>query len=151
MRTGVDVAKRSPMPIDVLVGQNIRICRLQQRLSQTELGQRIGVTFQQVQKYEKGANRVGASRLTQIAEVLGISLMTLFDGSSAAPHANGQAHNGEAAHGGQTPHALLAKPHSLRLLQGFDKIGSDAARSAIVQLVDAIAQDLSPKAATRRK
>jgi transcriptional regulator with XRE-family HTH domain len=62
------------MPVDVLVGQNIRICRLQKGLSQGELGQQIGVTFQQVQKYEKGANRVGASRLNQIANVLGVPL-----------------------------------------------------------------------------
>lgn len=131
------------MPIDVLVGQNIRICRLQQKCSQTELGRRIGVTFQQVQKYEKGANRVGASRLSQIAEVLGVPLLALFDGSTtAAQHAEHQ----------ETPRALLANPHSLRLLQGFDRIGSDAARAALLQLVDALAEEASPaKGAARRK
>ncbi len=120
------------MPIDILVGQNIRICRLQQKCSQTELGRRIGVTFQQVQKYEKGANRVGASRLSQISEVLGVPLLALFDGSTtAAQHAKPE----------ETPRALLANPHSLRLLQGFDRIGSDAARSALLQLVDALAEE----------
>src|ERR1700740_1522580 len=78
------MAKRAPQPVDVLVGQNIRICRLQKGLSQTELGERIGVTFQQIQKYEKGANRVGASRLTQIADVLGVPIPTLFDGAPTA-------------------------------------------------------------------
>ena len=78
------MATRNPMPVDVLVGQNIRICRLQKGLSQGELGQQIGVTFQQVQKYEKGANRVGASRLNQIANVLGVSLPSLFDGAPTA-------------------------------------------------------------------
>ena len=82
------MAKRSPLPIDVLVGQNIRICRLQKGLSQGELGRRIGVTFQQVQKYEKGANRVGASRLTQIADVLGVPIPTLFDGAPSAGQAS---------------------------------------------------------------
>jgi|HubBroStandDraft_1064217.scaffolds.fasta_scaffold24275_2 transcriptional regulator with XRE-family HTH domain len=131
------------MPIDVLVGQNIRICRLQQRFSQTELGRRIGVTFQQVQKYEKGANRVGASRLTQIADVLGVPLLALFDGSATAAQQAGPE---------ETPRALLANPHSLRLLQGFDKIGSDAARSALLQLVDALAEEAAPaKGALRRK
>src|SRR5216684_5373196 len=102
-----DVAKRSPLPIDVLVGQNIRICRLQKGLSQGELGRRIGVTFQQVQKYEKGANRVGASRLQQIADVLGVPIPTLFDGASTA-----------ADHSPlQTARSFLAKPHSLRLVQ----------------------------------
>jgi transcriptional regulator with XRE-family HTH domain len=132
------------MPIDVLVGQNIRICRLQQKFSQTELGRRIGVTFQQVQKYEKGANRVGASRLSQISDVLGVPLLALFDGSAtaSAPHANSE----------DTPRALLANPHSLRLLQGFDRIGSEAARSALLELVDALAEQTAPaKGAARRK
>src|ERR1700688_306892 len=126
-----DVAKRSPLPIDVLVGQNIRICRLQKELSQGELGRRIGVTFQQVQKYEKGANRVGASRLSQIADVLGVPLLALFDGSTATT---------QHAENDDTPRALLASPHSLRLLQGFDRIGSDAARTALLELVDALAE-----------
>ena len=136
-----DVATKSPMPIDVLVGQNIRICRLQQKFSQTELGRRIGVTFQQVQKYEKGANRVGASRLSQIAEVLGVPLLALFDGSAtAAPQAESE----------DTPRALLANPHSLRLLQGFDRIGSEAARIALLELVDALAEETATAKGRRR-
>jgi transcriptional regulator with XRE-family HTH domain len=124
------VAKRSPLPIDVLVGQNIRICRLQKGLSQGELGRRIGVTFQQVQKYEKGANRVGASRLTQIADVLGVPIPTLFDG--APSHGSAPVE--------QSPRYLLAKPHSLRLLQGFDKIDNDATRLAVLHLVESLMQ-----------
>ena len=72
--------------IDVLVGENIRICRLQRRLTQTELGQRIGVSFQQVQRYENGANRVGASRLTQVANALEVPLLSLFDGTTTRPN-----------------------------------------------------------------
>jgi transcriptional regulator with XRE-family HTH domain len=136
------VAKKSPMPIDVLVGQNIRICRLQQRFSQTELGRRIGVTFQQVQKYEKGANRVGASRLSQIADVLGVPLLALFDGSATATQHVARE---------DTPRALLANPHSLRLLQGFERIGSDAARAALLQLVDALADETASAKDARRK
>ena len=138
------MAKKSPMPIDVLVGQNIRICRLQQRFSQTELGRRIGVTFQQVQKYEKGANRVGASRLSQISDVLGVPLLALFDGSTTAT---------QQPEPEETPRALLANPHSLRLLQGFDRIGNDAARAALLQLVDALAEETAtaPAKEARRK
>ena len=123
------MAKRSPLPVDQLVGQNIRICRLQRGMSQTELGQRIGVTFQQVQKYEKGANRVGASRLTQIADVLGVPIPTLFDGAPS-PHATASPE--------QSPRYLLAKPHSLRLLQGFDRIDNDATRLAVLHLVESL-------------
>ena len=122
------MAKRSPLPVDTLVGQNIRICRLQKGMSQTELGERIGVTFQQVQKYEKGANRVGASRLTMIADVLGVPLPTLFDGAATA---------GQVAHD-SSPRHLLAKPHSLRLLQGFDRIDNDATRLAVLHLVESL-------------
>jgi transcriptional regulator with XRE-family HTH domain len=119
------------MPVDVLVGQNIRICRLQKGLSQGELGQQIGVTFQQVQKYEKGANRVGASRLNQIANVLGVSLPSLFDGAPTATEDES----------GHSPRYLLSKPHSLRLLQGFEKIGNEGTRLALLQLVECLSQD----------
>ena len=63
---------------DEEVGRRVRSRRLESRLSQTELADKIGVTFQQIQKYEKGANRVGASRLTQIADVLTVPIPTLF-------------------------------------------------------------------------
>lgn len=125
------MTKKGPTPIDVLVGQNIRICRLQRNLTQTELGERIGVSFQQVQKYENGANRVGASRLTLVANALQVSLTSLFDGTMSEPKPRLD----------PSPRALLAKPYSLRLLQGFDKMGSNAARSALVQLVETLAQD----------
>jgi transcriptional regulator with XRE-family HTH domain len=133
------MAKRAPQPVDVLVGQNIRICRLQKGLSQTELGERIGVTFQQIQKYEKGANRVGASRLTQIAGVLGIPLPTLFEGTPAAGQAMPD----------QTARTLLTHPHSLRLLQAFDKITSEAMRSAVLQMIESIAGGRPRRAAAK--
>jgi transcriptional regulator with XRE-family HTH domain len=81
---GGAVATKSPLPTDVLVGQNIRIGRLQAGLSQTELGARVGVTFQQIQKYEKGANRIDASRLQQIADALRVPIPALFDGARTA-------------------------------------------------------------------
>ncbi len=135
------MAKRSPLPIDVLVGQNIRICRLQKGLSQGELGRRIGVTFQQVQKYEKGANRVGASRLTQIADVLGVPIPTLFEGAPSAGHTPPE----------QSPRYLLAKPHSLRLLQGFDKIDNDATRLAVLHLVESLIHTPSPRGSSSKR
>src|SRR6266481_3181058 len=72
LRIGVKMRNRAAQPVDVQVGHNIRIRRLQKGLSQSELGRGVGVTFQQIQKYEKGANRVGASRLSQIADVLDV-------------------------------------------------------------------------------
>ncbi|MGR6431048.1 helix-turn-helix domain-containing protein [Rhizobium sp. PAMB 3174] len=70
-----------PHEVDVIVGRNVRILRTQKGISQTELADAIGITFQQVQKYEKGSNRISASRLHQIAEFLGIGIATLFLGT----------------------------------------------------------------------
>jgi transcriptional regulator with XRE-family HTH domain len=119
---------KRPRRVDVLVGRNIRIRRLQCGLSQTELGDHLGVTPQQIQKYESGANRVGASRLSQIAGALSVPLATLFDGSGANRHA------------GPDPfgRALLADPHALRLAQAFDMIPPTRSRIAIVRLIETI-------------
>jgi transcriptional regulator with XRE-family HTH domain len=122
------MVSRGPFPVDLLVGQNIRICRLRKGWSQTELGRKIGLTFQQIQKYEKGANRVGASRLTQIAEVLGVPLTVLFDGAATATNSDQR-----------SARAMLARPHSLRLLESFDRIGQERVKLAILNLVESIA------------
>ncbi len=81
MRAG---RKKGPQPVDIAVGQRIRVARVTKSMSQTALGEAIGVTFQQVQKYEKGMNRVGASRLQQIADVLDTTVTKLFAEPSTA-------------------------------------------------------------------
>ena len=73
------MATRKSGPLDAMVGARISMLRVNRGMSQTMLAERIGVTFQQVQKYERGANRVGASRLSQIASVLGVSVGELFE------------------------------------------------------------------------
>jgi transcriptional regulator with XRE-family HTH domain len=80
----LESAKRKPrstLPTDEWVGSKIKMRRNTVRMSQTELGEAIGVTFQQIQKYEKGINRVGAGRLQQIARVLGIPVAWFFEGA----------------------------------------------------------------------
>src|SRR5262249_14977161 len=134
--SGDPVAKKSLRPVDVLVGQNIRICRLQQGISQTELARRIGLTFQQIQKYEKGANRVGAGRLTQLAEALSVPLGSLFDGR---PTTAAVTHEDQPLLAG----ALLAEPHSLRLVQAFDRIADNKRRLALLQLIEAVGEAAS--------
>src|SRR5256884_8506279 len=74
---------KAPEPKDREVGQLIRAQRLNCRMSQTDLANALGVTFQQVQKYEKGVNRVGSGRLQQIAETLGVTTAFFFDGAAA--------------------------------------------------------------------
>ena len=73
--------KQRATEVDAHVGQRIRQRRTQLGVSQTKLGQALGVTFQQVQKYEKGVNRVGSSRLAQIAEVLQVPIESFFEGA----------------------------------------------------------------------
>lgn len=76
---------KTPHATDVAVGQRIRARRRMMGISQTELGKSIGVTFQQVQKYERGANRIGASRLLMITTALSVSVHYLFEGLERKP------------------------------------------------------------------
>ena len=75
----VDVPKRSPDRVDIEVGRRVRTFRLEKGLSQEQLGDQLGLTFQQVQKYEKGINRIGAGRLQRIANILEIPVGDFFD------------------------------------------------------------------------
>ncbi|WP_157676419.1 helix-turn-helix domain-containing protein [Afipia sp. GAS231] len=95
-------------------------------MSQTVLAERVGVSFQQVQKYEKGANRVGASRLSQIASVLGITVGELFESSQDKIGAS------------SSPVHLLAEPGALRVLKAYLRT-NERVRLAIAKLVESIA------------
>src|SRR3989304_6941124 len=75
------VSKKSPNPIDKHVGARVRMRRMMISMSQEKLGDKLGITFQQIQKYEKGTNRIGASRLQQIALVLGVPVAFFFEGA----------------------------------------------------------------------
>src|SRR3954467_5508784 len=98
---------RMPDPLDTMVGAKIRVFRIDRKISQADLAEQIGVTFQQVQKYEKGLNRVGASRLLRIASVLGVSMNELFESS------------GNKLADSTSPFQLLAEPGALRLLKSY--------------------------------
>jgi transcriptional regulator with XRE-family HTH domain len=76
------MSNKSATKIDKLVGRNTRLHRLAAEFTQEELGEKLGVTFQQVQKYEKGTNRVGSGRLYEIAEILDVPLKSFFDGET---------------------------------------------------------------------
>src|SRR5947209_20083102 len=78
------MARKGPDQIDKIVGQHIKIRRVAEGMSQTELADKLGLTVQQVQKYEKGTNRVGAGRLFRIAEILQVPLTAVFEGSETA-------------------------------------------------------------------
>jgi transcriptional regulator with XRE-family HTH domain len=119
---------KGPDSVDQMVGRNIRIYRLQKRLTQTELADELGLTFQQVQKYEKGTNRVGSGRLLKIATFLAVPVTALFNGSDEMEDTDKQLIFDQ-----------LAKPHANRLLQAFARIDDDGLRLSVVQLVEQIA------------
>ena len=119
------MATRKSGPLDAIVGARISILRVSRGMSQAALAERIGVTFQQVQKYERGALRVGVSRLSQIASVLGVSVGELFE-SSGAPGLN-------------SPVRLLAEPGALRVLKAYARTTSPRVRLCIAKLVESIA------------
>src|SRR5436309_684562 len=75
------MAKKAPNPIDRHVGSRVRMRRMMLSMSQEKLGDSLGLTFQQVQKYEKGTNRIGASRLQQISHILQVPVSFFFDGA----------------------------------------------------------------------
>src|SRR5580698_8657448 len=78
------IAKKAPNPIDKHVGSRVRMRRMMLSMSQEKLGDALGLTFQQVQKYEKGTNRIGASRLQQIAQILQVPVSFFFEGAPTA-------------------------------------------------------------------
>src|ERR1700680_2116771 len=78
------VRKKAPNPVDQHVGSRVRVRRMILAMSQTNLGSALGLTFQQVQKYEKGTNRIGASRLQQISHILQVPVAFFFEGAPSA-------------------------------------------------------------------
>ena len=120
---------------DAEVGRRVRSRRLECRLSQTELADRIGVTFQQVQKYEKGTNRIGASRLQQISHALQVPISFFFEELPVATRSTVEP--------GLSPSMLtgfLATTEGLALVDGFMKIRNGKVRRRIVDLVERIAE-----------
>jgi transcriptional regulator with XRE-family HTH domain len=132
---------KSPMPKDAEIGQLIRAQRVAQRLSQTELANAIGVTFQQVQKYEKGVNRIGAGRLELIAETLGVTPSFFFGG------ANGGSKTDTAAIDAGI--GLLRREGSVRLLEAYEEM-EPAARRAFQALAELVAAAAPRQRSARR-
>ena len=137
MMKGLKMSAKSPDKVDVEVGQRIRMLRNAAGISQTALAEELGVTFQQVQKYEKGVNRVGAGRLTKIADVLNVDVSKLL-GADEQPNVTKKG-QGEVA----SPLQLLTAPGALRLLRAYGKLADGITRRSILGMVEAIAN--SPK------
>jgi transcriptional regulator with XRE-family HTH domain len=131
------MAKKAPNPIDKHVGSRVRMRRMMLNMSQEKLGDALGLTFQQVQKYEKGTNRIGASRLQQIAHILQVPVSFFFEGAPLLPgqHSGGMSEAPSPAYVSD----FLATSDGLSLTKAFMRIKNNKLRRRIVDLVEQIA------------
>ena len=125
MKKAKKSAPRSTGKHDIELGKRIRLRRVEQSISQAALGSQVGVSFQQVQKYEKGVNRVGAARLQQIATALDVPVTFFYDG-------DGKAREVESL-------LFLDSSFSLRLLRAYAAIGDQTIQRQLVTFMESIA------------
>jgi len=113
-------------PIDLLVGSRIRMFRKGRKMSQAQLGKKLGVTFQQVQKYENGKNRVGASRLQMISTALDVPVGQFFADDAGTSRTSAK--------------PLAFDPQALRLAEAFTRLNDKELRNSILDMVEAMAR-----------
>lgn len=135
MPEGITMAKtKGPIHIDAHVGSRLRMRRIERGMSQEKLGEAFGLTFQQVQKYERGVNRMGASRLQQAADILGVPVSYFFEGGANGPF---------ESPGGLSPTYVddfVASADGLRLAKAFMRV-RPALQRRIVDFVKEIAAE----------
>ena len=130
--------KKAPNSIDKHVGRRVRMRRKMLAMGQTQLAEALGLTYQQVQKYEDGTNRIGAGRLQQISDILQVPVAFFFEGApnASAPHGS----NGSALSMAQIDD-FVSDLDGLRLIKAFMRIDNAALRRRIAMLVQEIAGD----------
>ncbi len=121
------MAQRSSTPADREIGRRVKVRRLDLGISQTTVAEALGLTFQQVQKYEKGTNRISAARLKRLAEILDVSISYFYDDKLSGSKKK------------QTTFALLDTAYSLRLMRAFSRIKDRRIQLRTVELVEGIA------------
>jgi len=134
------MAKKEPNPIDIHVGNRVRMRRMLIGMSQEKLGGQLGLTFQQIQKYEKGANRISASRLYQMSQILGVPVQFFFEDLPQKTRDENAAGLGEASGDHNAIMDFLASSEGLQLNRFFASISDPAVRHSIVDLVRALAR-----------
>jgi transcriptional regulator with XRE-family HTH domain len=124
---------RSTQPIDAIIGRRIATLRRRRRISQSDLAEKIGgITFQQLQKYEKGSNRIAASRLYQLAGVLGVSIQYFFEDAEAG--VSGPSIDNDLA-------SALDSPGVADLVRAFSRLTNRETRLALLKLVQSMVAD----------
>lgn len=141
-QTVTDVTNpRKSNPIDMHVGSRVRLRRMLLGMSQEKLGESLGLTFQQVQKYEKGANRIGASRLFELARILGVSVQYFFEDLTDQTESSLTGKPGFESAGDSHMVEFLNSREGIELNRAFLKIDDAKTRRAILELVRSLADN----------
>ena len=146
------VNKRSPHPMDIHVGSRVRLRRMMQGISQDKLGEELDLTFQQVQKYEKGVNRIGAARLYEIARILEVPVQFFFDDFGDGPETmigfaetNARAGGAGAGEDKSDFFEVLSTPEGMQLCRAFVAIKDYQVRRRVLDLVKALGEEADAK------
>ena len=131
----------SPHPVDVYVGRRLRLKRTILGLSQEAVGKQIGVTFQQIQKYERGINRMGASRLYDFARALGVQIAYFFEGYGDYVVEDGSALAMAEPEVGGFENEKVNNRETFEVMRAYYRIKNPAVRKRIVDLIKAMAAD----------
>ena len=136
------MSTKTPNPVDKYVGSRVRMRRIMLGMSQEKLGEALGLTFQQIQKYEKGTNRIGASRLQQISDIVQVPVSFFFEGgpTTTTINAEGMAEAPSPAYVSD----FLATSEGLALTRAFTRITDPKLRRSIVDLVEQMASREAP-------
>lgn len=131
--------KEAPDPIDIHVGQRLKARRVGLRVSQSDIGKALDVTFQQIQKYENGANRIGASNLYRLAKALNVDVSYFFE--DLASPTKLRALSDQPAEGFE--HDPMTQSESIKLVHNYFRIASPSVRARVFQLVKSISDQQS--------
>jgi transcriptional regulator with XRE-family HTH domain len=131
------VPKKQANPIDAQVGNRVRIRRMLIGMSQEKLGDLLGLTFQQIQKYEKGVNRIGAGRLYEISRILGVPIDFFYEGVAAMQEPGGFAE----FRGAPPVMEFVSSGEGLQLSVAFMKIKDPKVRKRVLDLVKSLAEE----------
>jgi transcriptional regulator with XRE-family HTH domain len=132
------VPKKQTNPIDIQVGNRVRIRRMLIGMSQERLGDLLGLTFQQVQKYEKGVNRIGAGRLFEVSRILNVPVDFFYEGVNAMPAGAGEAESAPVME-------FVSSGEGLQLSLAFMKIRDTKVRKRVLDLVKSLAEEETQK------
>jgi transcriptional regulator with XRE-family HTH domain len=152
MEERFDTQGRKPNPMDIHVGSRVRLRRMVIGMSQEKLGEKMGLTFQQIQKYEKGTNRIGASRLYQLALILDVPVQFFFEDAPVGMTGRNLAVGAGFAEAKTEAYLLdfLNSRDGLELNRAFVKITDPKVRKRVVELVRALSDDANMEASGLR-